>query len=78
MIFLVWIYFGADVNWQRKIFLNLFFSKFSNYRGKNKFGAAGKNFFYTDLILACLIVTNAPNFLRAKISLDKLVYEHCL
>ena len=37
-----------------------------------------ENFFYTDLVLACLIVTNTPNFLRAKISLDKLVYEQCL
>ena len=51
---------------------------FSNYRGKNKFGAAGKKFIYTDLILVYLIVRNAPHFLRAKISLDRLVYEHYL
>ena len=78
--------FGADLIWcrcklakeKRKANFNLFFSKFSNYREKNKFSAAGKFFFYTDLILTCLIVTNAPNFLCAKISLDKLVYEHYL
>ena len=40
--------------------------------------ALPENFFNTDLILACLIATNAPNFLRAKISLDKLVYEKWL
>ena len=40
--------------------------------------AQPENFFYTDLILACLIATNAPNFPSRQISLDKLDYEQWL
>ena len=78
--------FGADLIWCRcklakeklKANFNLLFSKFSNYRKKINLAQPENFFFYTDLILACLIVTNAPNFLCAKISSDKLVYEHYL
>ena len=40
--------FGANRSFKSNICL--FFSKFSNYRGKTKFDATGKKIFYTGLI----------------------------